>query len=310
MACNSGPQSSTMGSYKDNCTVAGTDNPNDYSDSVIEASCSGGCWATDKTDANEGSSTCSACAGTCVNGCGPCSAECGPKGSCGQNCSGGCGDGCTDSCSSCTNSCTGCDSSCTGGCKETCSTACAEQCSGTCSMGCVGYCNHGCTSEEVNNLIENLHLSRIAESDDINVLKKIIFRLFENLKISTIYKNQDYINEFGDNTIAGLVNNWNEDKDGKMTFTLLLNKTFETIITNLNNLNQNRIDIDQNKMNPIKIWTTEIPDPNDFTKTKTIQLNTVDRDAALYWIECLKKIYELVAPIKDKKAPIKDKKKE
>ena len=111
-------------------------------------------------------------------------------------------------------------------------------------MGCVGYCNHGCTSEEVNNLIENLHLSRIAESDDINALKKIIFRLFENLKISTIYKNQDYINEFGDNTIAGLVNNWNEEEDGKMTFTLLLNKTFETIITNLNNLNQNRINID------------------------------------------------------------------
>ena len=83
MACNSGPQSSTMGSYKDTCTVAGTDNPNDYSDSVREASCSGGCWATDKTDANEKSSTCSACAATCVNGCGPCSAECGPKGSCG-----------------------------------------------------------------------------------------------------------------------------------------------------------------------------------------------------------------------------------
>ena len=112
-------------------------------------------------------------------------------------------------------------------------------------MGCVGFCNHGCTSEEVNNLIENLHLSRIAKSDDINTLKKIIFRLFENLKNSTIYnKNKNYINEFGDNTIAGLVNNWNEDEDGKMTFTLLLNKTFETIITNLNNLNQSRIDID------------------------------------------------------------------
>ena len=111
-------------------------------------------------------------------------------------------------------------------------------------MGCVGFCNHGCTSEEVNKLIENLNLSRIAKSDDINTLKKIIFRLFENLKNSTIYKNQDYINEFGDNTIAGLVNNWNEEEDGKMTFTLLLNKTFETIITNLNNLNQNRINID------------------------------------------------------------------
>lgn len=297
MACNSGPQSSTMGSYKNNCTVAGTDNPNNYSDSVIEASCSGGCWATDKADANEGSSTCSACAGTCVNGCGPCSAECGPKGSCGQGCSGDCSS-CQGDCTSCQGNCTGCDSTCSGGCKGTCTTACAEQCSGTCSAGCVGHCNYGCTSEEVNKLIENLHLSRIAESDDINALKKIIFRLFENLKVSTIYKNQDYINEFGDNTIAGLVNNWNEDEDGKMTFTLLLNKTFETIITNLNNLNQNRTNIDQNKMNPIKIWTVQIPDPNDFTKTKTIQLNTVDRNAALYWIECLKNIYNLVAPVK------------
>ena len=92
--------------------------------------------------------------------------------------------------------------------------------------------------------------------------------------------------------------NWNEDEDGKMTYTLLLNKTFETIITNLNNLNQDRTNIDQNKMNPIKIWTVEIPDPNDFTKTKTIRLNTVDRNAALYWIECLKNIYNLVAPVK------------
>lgn len=125
MACNSGPESSTMGSYKNNCTVAGTDNPNDYSDSVIEASCTGGCWATEKTDANEGSSTCSACAGTCVNGCGPCAAECGPKGSCGQGCSGGC-TSCDSSCTSCDSSCTGCDSSCSGGCKGTCTTACAE----------------------------------------------------------------------------------------------------------------------------------------------------------------------------------------
>lgn len=244
MACNSGPQSSTMGSYKDNCTVAGTDNPNDYSDSVIEASCSGGCWATDKTDANEGSSTCSACAGTCVNGCGPCAAECGPKGSCGQNCSGGCSS-CTGGCSSCTGDCNGtCSGDCTGGCTGTCTTACAEQCSGTCSLSCTGRCNSGCTSEEVNELEKNLHLSRIAESDDINNLKKVIFRLFENLKHSTIYTTQEYTNEFGDNSIAGLVNNWNEDKDGKITYTLLLNKTFEAIIKNLNTLNMGRIDID------------------------------------------------------------------
>ena len=271
--------------------------------------CSTECWTSQKSqDKNDNTSGDTGCGlSSCMSGCAVCSSHCGDG--CKSGCTDSCG-GCADSCSGCDNTCSGCENSCRGGCTGTCTTACAEHCSGSCSAGCVGNCNYGCTSEEVNKLIENLHLSRIAESDDINTLKKIIFRLFENLKISTIYKNQDYINEFGDNTIAGLVNNWNEEEDGKMTFTLLLNKTFETIITNLNNLNQNRINIDQNKMNPIKIWTVEIPDPNDFTKTKTIQLNTVDRDAALYWIECLKKIYELVAPIKDKKAPIKDKKKE
>ena len=259
--------------------------------------CSTECWTSQKSqDTNDNTSGDTGCGlSSCMSGCAVCSSHCG------DGCKSGCKDvcgGCANSCSGCDNTCSGCENSCRGGCTGTCTTACAEHCSGSCSAGCVGNCNYGCTSEEVNKLIENLHLSRIAESDDINALKKIIFRLFENLKISTIYKNQDYINEFGDNTIAGLVNNWNEDKDGKMTFTLLLNKTFETIITNLNNLNQNRIDIDQNKMNPIKIWTTEIPDPNDFTKTKTIQLNTVDRNAALYWIECLKNIYNLVAPVK------------
>ena len=285
MACYSGPGSSKM------------ENNTTYNPNTSGGACGTGCY--NEAGNNQQNNTCSSCArNECVNGCGECNSNCGPGNTCTRACSEGCGDGCTDSCSSCTNSCTGCSGDCRGGCQETCTTACAEQCSGTCSMGCVGFCNHGCTSEEVNKLIENLHLSRIAESDDINALKKIIFRLFENLKISTIYKNQDYINEFGDNTIAGLVNNWNEEEDGKMTFTLLLNKTFETIITNLNNLNQNRINIDQNKMNPIKIWTVEIPDPNDFTKTKKIQLNTVDRNAALYWIECLKNIYNLVAPVK------------
>ena len=305
MSCNSGTNSVQMGSYNkpENCisgTSASSNQPKDYNQDAQEAACSGGCFAVGGTNAQKGDKIqedCP-CTASCQGGCGPCSANCGPSPSCDNSCSEGCGNGCTDSCGGCTNSCTSCQGSCDGGCKGTCTTACAEQCSGTCSAGCVGNCNYGCTSEEVNKLIENLHLSRIAESDDINALKKIIFRLFENLKISTIYKNQDYINEFGDNTIAGLVNNWNEDKDGKMTFTLLLNKTFETIITNLNNLNQNRINIDQNKMNPIKIWTVEIPDPNDFTKTKTIRLNTVDRNAALYWIECLKNIYNLVAPVK------------
>lgn len=305
MACNSGTNSVQMGSYNkpENCisgTSASSNQPKDYNQDAQEAACSGGCFAVGGKDTQKGDKLqedCP-CTASCQGGCGPCSANCGPSPSCDNSCSEGCGNGCTDSCGGCTNSCTSCQGSCDGGCKGTCTTACAEQCSGTCSAGCLGHCNYGCTSEEVNKLMENLHLSRIAESDDINALKKIIFRLFENLKASTIYKNQDYINEFGDNTVAGLVNNWNEDEDGKMTFTLLLNKTFETIITNLNNLNQDRINIDQNKMNPIKIWTVEIPDPNDFTKTKKIQLNTVDRNAALYWIECLKNIYNLVAPMK------------
>lgn len=305
MACNSGTNSVQMGSYNkpENCisgTSASSNQPNDYNQDAQEAACSGGCFAVggDSDQLGDNKQENCSCTASCQAGCGPCSAECGPSPSCDSTCSGNCGNGCEGGCTSCDSSCTGCDSTCSGGCKGTCTTACAEQCSGTCSAGCVGNCNYGCTSEEVNKLIENLHLSRIAESDDINTLKKIIFRLFENLKISTIYKNQDYINEFGDNTVAGLVNNWNENEDGKMTFTLLLNKTFETIITNLNNLNQNRTNIDQDKMNPIKIWTVQIPDPNDFTKTKTIQLNTVDRDAALYWIECLKNIYNLVAPVK------------
>lgn len=304
MACNSGTNSVQMGSYNkpENCiagTSASSNKPGDYNQDAQIAACSGSCFSG-STSGEEGSNkqdNCS-CTASCQAGCGPCSANCGPSPSCDSTCSEGCSNGCSESCDGCRGSCSGCSGTCDGGCKGTCTTTCAEQCSGNCSAGCVGHCNYGCTSEEVNKLIENLHLSRIAESDDINNLKKIIFRLFENLKISTIYKNQDYINEFGDNTIAGLVNNWNEDEDGKMTFTLLLNKTFETIITNLNNLNQNRINIDQNKMNPIKIWTVEIPDPNDFTKTKTIQLNTVDRNAALYWIECLKNIYNLVAPVK------------
>lgn len=306
MACNSGTNSVQMGSYNkpENCisNSANTNKPGDYTPGAQEAACGSSCFSG-STSGEEGDNkqeNCS-CTASCQAGCGPCSANCGPAPSCDSTCSEGCGSGCSGGCDGCRGSCSGCTGDCTGGCTGTCTSKCAEECSGTCSMGCIGFCNHGCTGEEVNKLIENLHLSRIAESDDINTLKKIIFRLFENLKNSAIYNNKNYINEFGDNTIAGLVSNWNEDEDGKMTFTLLLNKTFETIITNLNNLNQNRIDIDQNKINPIKIWTTEIPDPNDFTKTKTIQLNTVDRDAALYWIECLKKIYELVAPIKDKK---------
>lgn len=286
MACNSGRDSHTTGRYGENDdTLPGQEN----------GACESGCF---RSAMNTEDNSCSACSGNdCVAGCGECSVDCGPKRTCSNSCIGGC-TSCSGECSSCSGTCSaGCRGDCSGGCSETCSTACAVQCSNGCTGGCVQYCNYGCSSEAVNELYENLHLSRIAESDDINALKQIIFKLFENLKISNIYNNKDYINEFGDNTIAGLVNNWNENKDGKMTFSLLLNKTFETIIINLNNLNQDRTNIDQSKMNPIKIWTVQIPDPNDFTKTKTIQLNTVDRNAALYWIECLKNIYNLVAPV-------------
>lgn len=305
MACNSGANSVQMGSYNkpENCisgTSASSNQPNDYNQDAQEAACSGGCFAVggDSDQLGDNKQPDCPCTASCQGGCGPCSAECGPSPSCDSTCSGNCGNGCEGDCTSCDSTCTGCTGDCTGGCTGTCTTACAEQCSGTCSLSCTGRCNSGCTSEEVNELEKNLHLSRIAESDDINNLKKVIFRLFENLKHSTIYTTQEYTNEFGDNSVAGLVNNWNEDEDGKITYTLLLNKTFEAIIKNLNTLNTGRIDIDQNKMNPIQIWNIEVPDPDDFTKTKIIKLNTVDRNAALYWIESVKKIFALTAPVK------------
>lgn len=286
MACNSGRDSREMGRYE------GTDN---YLPGQSGGACESDCY---NTAINTGENACSSCSGSdCVASCGECSVDCGPKRTCDTDCTGDC-DSCTGNCGGCDGSCSSCEGSCSGGCSGTCTTACAEQCSGTCSGGCIGHCNSGCTSEEVNELEKNLHISRIAESDDINNLKKIIFRLFENLKISKIHNNKNYINEFGDNSVAGLVSNWNEDENGKMTYTMLLNKTFETIIINLNNLNQGRIVLDQDKMNPIKIWDLEIPDPDDFTKTTTVHLSTIDREAALYWIESVKKIFALTAPVK------------
>lgn len=286
MACTSGRDSRTMGRYE------GSDN---YQPGLPGGACETGCFNGDSMNSGN---TCSSCSGDdCVAGCGECSVDCGPKRTCDTDCTGDC-DSCTGYCGGCDDSCSSCEGSCSGGCSGTCTTACAEQCSGTCSGGCIGHCNNGCTSEEVNELEKNLHISRIAESDDINNLKKVIYRLFENLKVSKIYNDKNYINEFGDNSVAGLVSNWNEDENGKMTYTMLLNKTFETIITNLNNLNQGRIVLEQDKMNPIKIWDVEVPDPDDFTKTKIIHLNTVDRNAALYWIESVKKIFALTAPVK------------
>lgn len=283
MACTSGRESREMGRHED------------YLPGSSGGACESYCF---NTALNTGENTCSSCSGSdCVAGCGECNVDCGPKRTCDTDCTGDC-DSCTGNCGGCDGSCSSCEGSCSGGCSGTCTTACAEQCSGTCSGGCIGHCNNGCTSEEVNELEKNLHISRIAESDDINNLKKVIYRLFENLKVSKIYNDKNYINEFGDNSVAGLVGNWNEDENGKMTYTMLLNKTFETIIINLNNLNQGRIVLDQNKMSPIKIWDLEIPDPDDFTKTTTVHLNTVDREAALYWIECVKKIFTLTAPVK------------
>ena len=144
--------------------------------------CSSECWSKQKKqDNNDNTSGDKGCGlTTCMSGCAVCSSHCGNgcKGGCSANCG-----GCSGGCSGCDNSCSGCSGTCSGGCKGTCTNECAQQCSNSCSAGCVGNCNYGCTSEEVNKLIENLHLSRIAESDDINALKQIIFRLFENLKI-------------------------------------------------------------------------------------------------------------------------------
>ena len=59
----------------------------------------------------------------------------------------------------------------------------------------------------------------------------------------------------------GLVADWEGwMADGTATFSMLLNKTFEAIIKNLNTLNKGRIEIDQNKMTPVKIWKDPISD--------------------------------------------------
>lgn len=59
----------------------------------------------------------------------------------------------------------------------------------------------------------------------------------------------------------GLVADWEGwMADGTATFSMLLDKTFEAIIQNLNTLNKGRIEIDQNKMTPIKIWKDPVSD--------------------------------------------------
>lgn len=240
---------------------------------------------------------CVSCSNDCERACGACAALCGPKQTCSRACSEGCGSGCSHGCSGncdsgCYNTCrSGCYTSCSSGCSGTCETACALGCATGCSISCSGECNYGCTSEEVNNLFTNLHLSRIAEVEDINAIKQIIFKLFENMKKSSLYKDGDPIceNEFG-GLDAGLVQEWKKwDSNDKVSFSLLLDKTFQAVINNLKNINKNRINFDEDKATPAKTFTH--PD------SKVIY-NTVDRNAAEYWIECLKELYPMIMPMK------------
>ena len=282
MACYSGTHSTRYG------TGGSENHPN------CEFGCQGSCGNACLRGSDN--TSCTVCRSDCEAGCGNCNTLCGPQPSCDTLCSGGCTGVCESGCSTgcsggCSGDCqTGCSGSCSGGCQGTCVSACAQNCAGGCTNSCVGTCNYGCSSDEVNDLYLNLHLSRIAESDDINTIKKIIYRLFENLQKSTIYNKEEYKNEFNNDNPMGLVADWEGwMADGTATFSMLLNKTFEAIIQNLNTLNKGRIEIDQNKMTPVKIWKDPVSDE---------QLSTVDRDAALYWIECLKKIYEQVMPVK------------
>ena len=282
MACYSGSNSQRYG------TGGSENHPN------CEFGCQGNCGNACLTGSDN--TSCITCRSDCEAGCGNCNAVCGPKPSCDDLCSGGCTGVCESGCSTgCSGGCSGdcqsgCSGSCSGGCQGTCISACAQNCAGGCTNSCVGTCNYGCSSDEVNDLYLNLHLSRIAESDDINTIKKIIYRLFENLQKSTIYNKEQYKNEFDNDNPMGLVADWEGwMADGTATFSMLLDKTFEAIIQNLNTLNKGQIEIDQNKMTPVKIWKDPVSDE---------QLSTVDRDAALYWIECLKKIYEQVMPVK------------
>ena len=257
--------------------------------------CLGNCHGENgKPNQNPG---CVTCSNNCERSCGACDSLCGPGKTCSRACSQGCGSSCSSGCTSgcksgCSGSCSsGCYNSCQGGCSGTCENACALGCATGCSVSCSGECNYGCSSEEVNNLFTNLKLSRIAEVEDINAIKQIMFKLFENLKKSSLYTEGDslYENEFG-GTDAGLVQEWKEwDSNDKTSFSLLLDKTFQAVINNLKNLNKNRIDFDEEKAAPAKTFTH--PD-------KRIVYNTVDRDAAEYWIECLKELYPLVMPIK------------
>lgn len=258
--------------------------------------CNSECWNTKhENNPNHGPGNTDETTGgcklsSCMDDCNVCSNRCGNscqdgcKGDCGSGCSGGCYS-CTGTCSSCTGTCvSGCD----GGCKTKCALACAISCGNTCTLGCTGQCNYGCQSEEVDSLYAQLNLQRLAKNVDINLMKKIIFRLFEiRDKSDTLNKNSSYQTEYPktEKDIYGLIPDTIE-KDETYTLSLAFNETFQNIINNLNNANAGRVDLDPELLRP---------QTDDATG---ITYNLINYDTAIYWINCLKKIYDTIAPIK------------
>lgn len=251
------------------------------------AACSSECWNTrhdnnpnhgaGNTDPNTGGCDLS----SCMAGCSVCSTSCGNgcKGGC-SGCSGDCSSGCSGGCDGCRGT---CSSGCSGDCKTACARACSQSCTTSCTRGCSGQCNYGCQNEEVDSLYAKLALQRVVRNEDINLIKKIIYRLFEIRDQSSIKNNTKYISEYTptEEDIYGLIPDTVLNENLQLAFT----KTFQNIINNLNNVNTNRITINQQNL---------IPEVDDKTG---IEYNLMDREVALYWINCLKKIYNAIAPI-------------
>ena len=255
-------------------------------DQTCSISCSASCsFGGSGQNGDWSPQVCGRCDDWCDNCAGHCGDACknGCKGGC-SGCDGSCG-GCSGNCSSCTGTCT---SGCDGGCKTNCALACAISCGNTCTLGCTGQCNYGCQSEEVDSLYAQLNLQRLAKNADINLMKKIIFRLFEiRDKSDTLNKNSSYQTEYPktEKDIYGLIPDTIE-KDETYTLSLAFNETFQNIINNLNNANAGRVDLDPELLRP---------QTDDATG---ITYNLINYDTAIYWINCLKKIYDTIAPIK------------
>ncbi len=252
--------------------------------------CSTECWSPNHKDydGNPGGNGCQS--SSCMDDCSSCSTHCGDG--CKNGCSGSCGSNCSGGCSSCSGTCSGCEGTCLrgcdGGCKTACALACAVSCGNTCTLGCTGQCNYGCQSEEVDSLYAQLNLQRLAKNADINLMKKIIFRLFEiRDKSDTLNKNSSYKTEYPTTKeeIYGLIPDTTE-KDEAYTLSLAFNETFQNIIDNLNNANAGRVELDPELLRPQTDDTTGIT------------YNLINYDTAIYWINCLKKIYDTIAPIK------------